>query len=94
MTCFCAITPNASMSRSPPYRWRYPGPDDVYNMKPELDGHSCCGMTFLHMCEKSGKQARPPSWFIVVFELPQHLNGWQTQRLGYLLTKVLSRFRL
>jgi hypothetical protein len=27
-------------------------------MKPELDNHSCCGMTFLHMCEKSSKQAR------------------------------------
>jgi hypothetical protein len=45
-----------------PYRQRYPGPDHVYNMKPELDGCSCCGMTFLHVCEKSGEQARLPSW--------------------------------
>jgi hypothetical protein len=34
-------------------------------------------MTFLHMCEKSSKQARPPSWFIVVLELSQHLHCWR-----------------
>jgi hypothetical protein len=61
MICFYAITPNASMLRSPPHRQRYPGPDHVYDMKPELDGGSCCGITFLQVCEKSGEQARLPS---------------------------------